>query len=59
MAVTQEDVTTQPPTLPQELVLMLLNEETGDFTPGGPAHSKATSPSSPVESGLPQKACVS
>ena len=33
MAVTQEGVTTQPPTLPQELVLMLLNEETGDFTP--------------------------
>ena len=31
MAVTQEDVTTQPLTLTQELILMLLNEETGYF----------------------------
>ena len=31
MAVTQENVTTQPPTLTQELILMLLNDETGHF----------------------------
>ena len=29
MAVTNEGVTTQPLTLTQELILMLLNEETG------------------------------
>ena len=34
MAVTQEGVTTQPLTLPQELILMLLNEGTGHLTPG-------------------------
>ena len=31
MAITQEGVTTQPLTLTQELILMLLNEETGYF----------------------------